>query len=98
MTRVEARLAELGHTLPPPPEPIGNYLSASRSGNIMWMAGVGSRRAGGSLISGKLGADLSVEQGDEALVFEKVTEPYRPEVDVEEAVVNLFETDMVACE
>ena len=59
-------MAELGYTLPTPPEPIGNYLSASRSGNIMWMAGVGSRRADGSRISGKLGTDLTVEQGYEA--------------------------------
>ena len=66
MTVVESRLAELGYILPPPPETIGNYLSASRSGNIMWMAGVGSRRADGSRISGKLGADLTVEQGYEA--------------------------------
>ena len=66
MSTVESRLAELGHTLPPPPEPIGNYLSASRSGNIMWMSGVGSRRADGSPIRGKLGADLTVEQGYEA--------------------------------
>ncbi len=66
MTTVESRLAELGYDLPAPPEPIGNYLSACRSGNIMWMAGVGSRRADGSRISGKLGADLSVEQGYEA--------------------------------
>mgnify|MGYP001243876520 FL=1 len=66
MTVVESRLAELGYTLPLPPEPIANYLSASRSGNIMWMAGVGSRRADGSRISGKLGADLTVEQGYEA--------------------------------
>ena len=66
MTVVESRLAELGYTLPEPPEPIGNYLPASRSGNIMWMAGVGSRRADGSRISGKLGADLTVEQGYEA--------------------------------
>ena len=66
MTVVESRLAELGYILPPPPEPIGNYLSASRNGNIMWMAGVGSRRADGSRISGKLGADLTVEQGYEA--------------------------------
>ena len=35
MTVVEARLAELGYSLPEPPEPIGNYLSASRSGNII---------------------------------------------------------------
>ena len=66
MAAVESRLTELGYTLPTPPEPIGNYLSASRSGNIMWMAGVGSRRADGSRISGKLGADLTVEQGYEA--------------------------------
>ena len=66
MTAVESRLAELGYTLPEPPEPIGNYLPASRSGNIMWMAGVGARRADGSRISGKLGTDLTVEQGYEA--------------------------------
>ena len=66
MSVVESRLAELGYTLPPPPEPIGNYLSAARSGNIMWMCGVGSRRTDGSRISGKLGTDLTVEQGYEA--------------------------------
>jgi|TARA_B100000809_G_scaffold99422_1_gene98009 enamine deaminase RidA (YjgF/YER057c/UK114 family) len=66
MTVVESKLAELGYTLPSPPEPIGNYLSASRSGNLMWMAGVGSSRADGSRIIGKLGADLTVEQGYEA--------------------------------
>ena len=66
MSVVESRLAELGYTLPTPPEPIGNYLSAARSGNIMWMAGVGSRRTDGSRISGKLGGDLTLEQGYEA--------------------------------
>jgi enamine deaminase RidA (YjgF/YER057c/UK114 family) len=66
MTVVESRLAKLGYTLPPPPEPIGNYVSACRSGNIMWMSGVGSRRADGSRISGKLGAELTVAQGYEA--------------------------------
>ncbi len=66
MTNVESKLTELGYTLPTPPEPIGNYLSACRSGNIMWMAGVGSRRADGSRISGKLGADLTVDEGYEA--------------------------------
>ena len=66
MSFIEAKLAELGYQLPPPPEPVGNYLSATRSGNIMWMAGVGSRRADGSRITGKLGAELSVDQGYEA--------------------------------
>ena len=66
MSFIEAKLAELGYQLPPPPDPVGNYLSATRSGNIMWMAGVGSRRTDGSRITGKLGVELSVDQGYEA--------------------------------
>ena len=62
----EARLAGLGFVLPAAPEPVGNYLAAARSGNVMWLAGVGSRRADGSRIAGKLGAELSVAQGYEA--------------------------------
>ena len=66
MTLIETKLAELGYELPQPPDPIGAYLPVTRSGNIMWMAGVGSRRANGEHIAGKLGADLTVEQGYEA--------------------------------
>ena len=66
MPQVEARLAQLGYTLPEPPAPAGNYLPATRSGNIVWLAGVGARQANGSRISGKLGADLTMEQGYEA--------------------------------
>ena len=66
MPLIEAKLVEMGYQLPPPPEPIGNYLPVARSGNIMWMAGVGSGKADGSRITGKLGAGLSVDQGYEA--------------------------------
>jgi enamine deaminase RidA (YjgF/YER057c/UK114 family) len=66
MSKIEVRLTELGYTLPPPPPPAGNYLPASRSGNLMWLAGVGSRRADGSRITGKLGADLTTKEGYEA--------------------------------
>ena len=66
MAVIETRLAELGYTLPPPPEPIGNYLSATSSGNVMWLTSVGSRRADGSHTIGKLGEDLTVEQGYDA--------------------------------
>lgn len=65
MSTVESKLAELGYQLPPPPGPAGNYLPVTRSGNLMWMAGVGSRTVG-SRITGKLGEDLTVEQGYEA--------------------------------
>ncbi len=66
MAEVEAKLAELGYELPEAPDPVGNYLPITRSGNVMWLAGVGSRMTDGSRISGKLGADLTVEQGYEA--------------------------------
>ena len=66
MAEVERRLRELGYELPPPPDPVGNYLSVTRSGNVMWLAGVGSRMATGEGISGKLGSELTVEQGYEA--------------------------------
>ena len=66
MAEVEAKLIELGYVLPPPPDPVGNYLPLTRSGNVMWLAGVGSRMATGEGIAGKLGADLTVEQGYEA--------------------------------
>jgi len=66
MPLIEAKLLKIGYTLPPPPGPAGNYLPATCSGNIMWLAGVGSRMADGSRISGKLGSDLNVDQGYEA--------------------------------
>ena len=66
MGEVEAKLAEMGLELPSAPDPVGNYLPITRSGNVMWLAGVGSRMTDGSRISGKLGADLTVEQGYEA--------------------------------
>ncbi len=66
MSAVESKLTNMGYRLPSPPAPVGNYLAATRSGNIMWMAGVGSRKADGSSITGKLGDDLTVDQGYEA--------------------------------
>lgn len=66
MSQVEAKLEELGYQLPPPPDPVGNYLPITRSGNIMWLAGVGSRFSTGERITGKLGGDLAVGQGYDA--------------------------------
>ena len=63
MSRILDRLTQLGYELPAPPEPAGNYLPAIRSGNLLWLAGVGSRLADGSRLAGKVGADLTSEQG-----------------------------------
>lgn len=62
----EARLAELGITLPTPSTPVANYVNAVRTGNLIFLAGKGPTRADGTRITGKVGADLSIEQGYEA--------------------------------
>ena len=62
----DERLAALGLTLPPPPKPIGNYVPFRLAGNLLFLSGVGPRRADESMMTGKVGADLSVEQGYEA--------------------------------
>lgn len=66
MLEAESRLKGLGYTLPPPPPSAGNYLPCTRSANLMWLAGVGSVRADGTRVTGKLGAELTTQQGYEA--------------------------------
>lgn len=62
----EARLAELGITLPAPATPVANYVNGVRTGNLIFLAGKGPRRADGTEIRGKLGADVTIEEGYEA--------------------------------
>ena len=61
----EARLAELGITLPTAPSPVANYVNGVRTGNLIFLAGKGPRRADGTEIAGKLGAGVSIEEGYE---------------------------------
>jgi enamine deaminase RidA (YjgF/YER057c/UK114 family) len=58
----EAKLAALGLTLPPAPSPAGNYVSAKQVGGIVYLSGVISADANG-IITGRAGADSTVEQG-----------------------------------
>lgn len=62
----EARIMELGITLPPAPEPMGNYVPARIAGNFLFLSGVGPRLGDGSSIAGKVGADLDVDAAYEA--------------------------------
>jgi len=66
LPQIEAKLKEMGYELPPPPPPGGNYVPTVRTGNLVFTAGVVSRRADGTSIVGKLGRDLTIEQGYEA--------------------------------
>jgi enamine deaminase RidA (YjgF/YER057c/UK114 family) len=49
-----------------PSKPIANYVKAVRTGNLLYLAGHGPTRADGSITLGKLGKDLTTEQGYEA--------------------------------
>ena len=62
----EAKLAELGIKLPPAPEPVANYVNGVRTGNLIFLAGKGPKRADGSEIRGKISSDISIEEGYEA--------------------------------
>jgi len=60
----EAQLKERKIVLPKQATPMANYVSAVRTGNLLFLAGHGPvRQADGSYMRGKLGKDLSVEQG-----------------------------------
>ena len=63
---IEQKLASMGLTLTAPTKPVANYVKAVRTGNLIFLAGHVSTRADGSPITGKLGKDLTVEQGYEA--------------------------------
>jgi len=61
----EQRLRELGIELPTPPEPVANYVNGVRTGDLIFLAGKGPKRADGTEITGKLGADVSIAEGYE---------------------------------
>jgi enamine deaminase RidA (YjgF/YER057c/UK114 family) len=62
---IDARLKELGITLPDAPKPVANYVPAVRSGNLVFVSGQVSA-AGGIAVKGKLGEGVSLEDGQKA--------------------------------
>jgi enamine deaminase RidA (YjgF/YER057c/UK114 family) len=64
---VEQKLAALGITLHEPPNPVANYVAFVRTGNLLFVSGQVCFNAEGKLIAkGKLGAGVTVEQGNSA--------------------------------
>jgi enamine deaminase RidA (YjgF/YER057c/UK114 family) len=65
--RIEQRLSELGISLPTPASPMANYIPFVRSGDLIFISGQVCFDGGGNLVAkGKLGAGVSVEQGQKA--------------------------------
>jgi enamine deaminase RidA (YjgF/YER057c/UK114 family) len=59
----EERARELGLDLSVRGGPMANYVPAVRAGGLVFLAGHGPRRPDGSYVTGRLGADLSLEEG-----------------------------------
>ncbi len=62
----EAKLAELGIELPLPSKSVPNYVGATRAGNLVFLSGHIPKRADGSFVKGKLGANATIEEGYKA--------------------------------
>jgi len=60
---VETKLAELGMTLPDPPKPVAAYLPAVQVGNLLFLSGTTCYEAGKLLYTGRVGEELTLEQG-----------------------------------
>lgn len=63
---IDEKLKKLGIELIVPTKPIANYAKAVRTGNLIYLSGHGPTRADGTDIIGKVGKDLTTEQGIEA--------------------------------
>jgi enamine deaminase RidA (YjgF/YER057c/UK114 family) len=66
VSQVEERLQQKGLQLPPKPSPMAQYVSAVRTGNLVFVAGHGPHRDGELIYRGKLGQDVDVEGGYQA--------------------------------
>ena len=78
----EKKLAEEGITLPDAPAPAANYVPYVRAGNILYVSGQISQNSSG-LILGKLGENMTTDQGAEAAKY---------------CAINLFAQVKAACE
>ena len=69
ITPPSSRVRELGLVLPAPPTPPGAYVESSDAGNLLFLSGILPVVNGKLAISGRLGDNLSVEQGKEAALI-----------------------------
>src|SRR5713101_990251 len=65
-SKPETRIQELHLTLPSAPKPVAKYKTAVLVGNVLYVSGHGPLKPDGKLIQGRVGADLTLEQGKDA--------------------------------
>src|SRR5262245_2619182 len=67
MGNAEQMISEAGLTLPDPPSPLGAYVPAVRSGNVLFLSGMLPLRNGVASHTGRLGGELDVDGGRDAV-------------------------------
>ena len=63
---IEEKIAEMGIQLPVAPNPMANYVSAQRVGNLLFFSGAGPLEDGKPKFIGKVGSELTLEEGKNA--------------------------------
>jgi enamine deaminase RidA (YjgF/YER057c/UK114 family) len=61
----EQKLNALGLTLPDLPKPVANYVSYKKAGDMLYLSGQGPRRSDGTMLTGKVGKDVTTKQAYE---------------------------------
>ena len=62
----EQRVRELGLTLPPAPKPVATYVPTLRVGHLLYVSGHGPLKPDGTLMQGRVGQDLGLEEAQQA--------------------------------
>ena len=66
MSKVEERIRELGFELPNAPKPVASYVPITRTGNLLFISGQGATQNGKAVMTGHIGAELSIQDGYKA--------------------------------
>ena len=91
----EARVSELGIDLSDPPTPVASYVEAVTVGKLVFLAGHGPAARDGMRVTGKLGNDMSVDEGYQAarsvgMQLLRTLKAELGDIDVVERVVKLL--------
>ena len=92
---IENRIKELGLEIPDVVAPMANYVTVQRTGNLLFFSGAGPMKDGKPLYVGRVGAELSIEEGyaaarEVALVLLAAMKRYIQDLDKVVQIVKLL--------
>jgi len=87
---VEERIAELGLVLRTPGPPVANYENAVRAGDLIFMAGKGPLSSEGNFITGKMGSELTLDEGYEAARLAAIEQLSALKAEIGDLMVEVF--------